>query len=213
VAAKAYATLAPFADRVARVALFGPAHFVPFEGMALPEAEAFETPLGVLPVDRDAAAELARRPGVRVSDAPHAPEHALEVQLPFLQAVLGEVPIVPVLCGDAPPDLVARAMESLAALPGTLLLVSTDLSHYLDWAAARRADEETARAVEALAYDALAPGSACGRVALAGLLAWAQRRRLHPVRLDLRNSGDTAGGRSRVVGYGAWAFLAPSTAS
>lgn len=207
VAGRAYAALAPFAGEVRRIALFGPAHFVPFEGLALPETEAFATPLGLLPVDTDAAAALASLPGVLVSDAPHAPEHSLEVQLPFLQVVFGTVPILPVLCGDAPPERVAEAMERVAQLDGTLLLVSTDLSHYLDWAAAKRADEATAQAVEALAFERLAPGSACGRVPLAGLLCWARRRRLEALRIDLRNSGDTAGDRARVVGYGAWAFL------
>jgi len=207
VAGRAYAALAPFAPEVRRIALFGPAHFVPFKGMALPEAEVFATPLGPLPVDTEAAAMLAPLAGVLVSDAPHAPEHSLEVQLPFLQVLFGTVPILPVLCGDASPEAVAGAMERAVQLEGTLLLVSTDLSHYLDWAAAKRADEATARVVESLAFERLAPGAACGRVPLAGLLCWARRRGLRALRIDLRNSGDTAGDRARVVGYGAWAFL------
>lgn len=209
VAGRAYATLARSLREVKRVALFGPAHFVPFRGMALPSVDAFATPLGLVAIDHEAAARLRDNGNVIVDDAPHAPEHSLEVQLPFLQVAFGSIRIVPVVCGDAPPEAVASALEVVAGLEGTLVLISTDLSHYHDWATARRLDEATATAVEALTPEALAPGSACGRVPLSGLLHWARQRRLRPIRIDLRNSGDTAGDRARVVGYGAWVFLPP----
>ena len=210
IAARAYRTLAPFAQRYRRVALFGPSHFVPFRGLAVPASRAFATPLGEVPVDEDARARLRSLPFVRESDAPHEPEHSLEVQLPFLQLVLPGRPVLPIACGEADPEEVAAAMERAVEAEETLLLVSTDLSHYYDWATARRLDEETARAVESLRPEALGPDSACGRVPLRGLLVWAAGHGLEPVRLDLRNSGDTAGDRSRVVGYGAWAFLPPA---
>ncbi len=207
VAATAYRSLVPYARRYQRVALFGPAHFVPFRGLALPSSSAFATPLGEVPVDAEGRQRLSTLPYVRISDEPHEPEHSLEVQLPFLQVVLPGRPVLPVACGDAEPEEVAEAMERALEGDGALLLVSTDLSHYFDWATARRLDEETARAVESLRPDALGPVSTCGRVPLRGLLIWAAARNLEPVRLDLRNSGDTAGDPARVVGYGAWAFL------
>lgn len=207
VAASAYAALLPFRAAVGRVAIFGPSHFVAFDGMAVPAADAFATPLGEVPVDPELRERLTRTPAVRVSDTPHALEHSLEVQLPFLVAVLGPVPVLPAACGDAEAHEVADAMEVVGGAEA-LIVVSTDLSHYHDWATARRLDEETARAVEALEPEMLRPDAACGRVPLAGLLLWARRRGLQVVRLDLRNSGDTEGDRDRVVGYGSWAFVA-----
>lgn len=206
VAASAYACLAPLRGRITRVVLLGPAHRVWFQGLALPSDDAFATPLGVVRVDLAAAASLSDLPQVRVFDAPHADEHGLEVHLPFLQVALDEFAIVPLVVGEAASVDVAEVIDRLWGGPETLVVVSSDLSHYLDYAAARRLDAATTAHVEALRDDALGNDSACGRVPLAGLLRVARRRGLAVTTLDLRNSGDTAGPKDRVVGYGAYAF-------
>lgn len=204
VAGSAYARLAPLRGRVRRVVLVGPSHHVAFRGLAVPSDDAFATPLGDVPVDRDAVARLLRLPQVSERDDAHDREHSLEVQLPFLQEVLGRFSLVPLAAGDATPDEVADALELLFDEPGTLVVVSSDLSHYLDYGAAQRLDRETSRAIERLEPDALGRKSACGRTAVAGLLVLARRRGLAARTLDLRSSGDTAGPRDRVVGYGAY---------
>jgi hypothetical protein len=205
VAGTVYARIAPLRGVIRRVALFGPSHHVYFRGLALPGAEVFTTPLGPVPVDRAGVERLLALPGVSVRDDAHAREHSLEVQLPFLQQVLGEFTLVPVVTGDADPDLVADAMAAL--LDGeTLLVVSSDLSHYHDYASARRLDAAATRAIEALDPEGLDEDSACGRVAVRGLLTLARRRGLAARTLDLRSSGDTAGPRDRVVGYGGYEF-------
>jgi hypothetical protein len=207
VAASAYARLAPLRGRVRRVVLVGPSHHVGFRGLAVPSADAFETPLGTVPVDRAALERLLALPQVVERDDAHAREHSLEVQLPFLQEVLGDFALVPLAAGDASAAEVAEVLERLFDEPGTLLVVSSDLSHGADYATARALDAETSRAIEALRPEDLGPGSACGRVAVRGLLLLARRRGLAAHTLDLRSSGDTAGGRDRVVGYGAYAVL------
>jgi len=204
VAAHAFATLREGAPDIARVVVIGPAHYVPVDGIAIPRADAFETPLGRVSVDREALATVGELPGVIAADAPHAPEHALEVELPFLQTVLGAFSLVPLLVGDATPDAGAQALDPL--WDGALIVVSSDLSHYLDYEAAMRRDAMTAAAIERHDWAALGPGDACGFLAVAGLLKHAERRGLKARRLALCNSGDTAGPRDRVVGYGAWAF-------
>lgn len=206
VAASAYALLQPLAGRLRRAVLLGPAHTVYLRAIAVPRAEAFETPLGPLPVDRAALAAIADLPEVAADDGPHAREHCLEVQLPFLKLVLGEVAIVPLVVGGAEPAAVARVLERLWGGPETLVVLSTDLSHYLAYDEARARDAETAAAVERLDGARLTPEDACGAHALAGLLAVAAARHMAVERLDLRTSGDTAGPRDRVVGYGAWAL-------
>jgi hypothetical protein len=188
------------------VVLLGPAHRVALRGLAAPTARAFATPLGVVPVDADALALLADLPQVVRSDEAHALEHSLEVQLPFLQVTLGELTLVPLVVGDATIEEVEQVLERLWGGEDTLVVVSSDLSHYLDYERAQRMDAETCRAIEELRPDALGRDSACGRAPVRGLLAAARRRGLAPRTLDLRNSGDTAGDRRRVVGYGAWAF-------
>ncbi len=203
-AAHAFATLRDTRPAFERVVVIGPAHYLAVDGMAIPGSEAFDTPLGRVAVDRDALAMIARLPGVRTADAPHAPEHALEVELPFLQAVLGRFSLVPLLVGDATPEDVEQVLASL--WDDALIVVSSDLSHYLDYDAARRRDARTAAAIERHDWAALGPNDACGFLAVAGLLKHAERRGLHAERLALCNSGDTAGPRDRVVGYGAWAF-------
>lgn len=206
VAGSAYALLEPLRDTLRRVVLLGPSHRVSFSGLALSSAEAFETPLGAVALDPAAAERLAALPQVHTSDAAHAQEHSLEVQLPFLQEVLGEFSLVPISAGDASAEEVAEAIDLLWGGAETLVLVSSDLSHYCDYEVARRLDRETTRAIEELRPEGLDEGSACGRVPVRGLLVSAARHGLGARTLDLRNSGDTAGPRDQVVGYGAYAF-------
>ena len=211
IAASVYARLAPLRQDVARVVLLGPAHRVAFGGIAVSGAEAFETPLGRVPLDREAAARLlASVPGVVTSDEAHAQEHSLEVHLPFLQTVFDRFTLLPLVVGGAPPDLVARVLEAVWGGPETLVVISSDLSHYLDYGAAQAMDRETCAAIERLDGNALTHPQACGRVPVAGILDLARRRGMSIETLDLRNSGDTAGPRDRVVGYGAWALTEPA---
>jgi MEMO1 family protein len=207
VAASAFATLKGNASAFERVVVIGPAHYVAFRGVAAPTAEAFETPLGLVTVDREALATVADLDLVVVGDGPHAPEHALEVELPFLQIVLPTFRLVPLVVGDAEPQEIAEALARLWSLTDTLIVASSDLSHYLDYETARRVDAATAVAIEGGDWGSLGPNQACGHLALTGLLIEAARRGLKAHRLSLRNSGDTAGPRDRVVGYGAWMFV------
>jgi len=204
VAASAYARLRPYRDRYSRVVLLGPCHRVPINGMAISTTDAFRTPLGDIPVDKAFTAGL-QMTGLRAFEASHQYEHSLEVHLPFLQSVLGEFGIVPIVVGEVRPQAVARLLEALWGGPETLIVVSSDLSHYLDYDSARIRDAETCRCIErcddAIGYDA-----ACGAIPLRGLLLAAKRRGMAITTLDLRNSGDTAGDRDFVVGYGAWMF-------
>ena len=209
VAATAYARLAAARGRITRVVLVGPSHRVAFRGLALGSAEAWTTPLGQVPVDRDAVQLLARLPGVGLLDAAHAQEHSLEVQIPFLQAVLGDFRLVPVVAGDAPPEAVAAVLDAVWGGPETAIVISTDLSHYLDYEGCRATDRATVAAIERLDPQGLGRDSACGRVGVGGLLLTAARRGMTIATLDVRNSGDTAGPRDRVVGYGAWALWEP----
>lgn len=206
IAASAYALLRDAAPRLRRVVLLGPSHRVPLRGLALPDADGLATPLGILPVDGHGAAAVARLPQVVSSPRPHAQEHSLEVQLPFLQRVLPEVPLVPLVVGAASAEQVAEVLEQLWEADDTLVLISSDLSHYLPYAEARAVDRETADRILALDAEQLDTEQACGAVPLRGLLLAARRRGLRARELDLRNSGDTAGDRARVVGYGAFAF-------
>jgi MEMO1 family protein len=208
VAAAAYQRAVRLAGRVSRVVLLGPAHRAFLRGLAAPRADAFATPLGVVPIDRPVIDGLIDLPQVSVSDAPHAGEHSLEVQLPFLQVVLGEFRLVPFVVGEASDEEVEEVIERLWGGDETLVVVSSDLSHYHDYATARKIDAESRRAVEALEPGGLGRESACGAVPVRGLLRAARRFGLVARTLDLRNSGDTAGGRDRVVGYGAWSLHA-----
>jgi len=206
VAAAAYARLAPLAGTVSRAVLLGPAHTVYLDAVAAPDAAAFDGPLGPLTVDREALWQLAGLSQVVQDDAPHAQEHCLEVQLPFLQEMLGEFSILPLVVGDVAPKAVAEVIERLWGGPETLLVLSTDLSHYHAYRTAKARDAATAEAIEALDGAHIGPEDACGCRALAGLLLAARARGLGIERLDLRTSGDTAGPQDRVVGYGAWAL-------
>jgi AmmeMemoRadiSam system protein B len=204
IAATAYRRLAADRDRIRRVVLLGPAHRVPFQGLAASSAEAFETPLGLVPVDADAVAAATALPQVRTYDGAHDLEHSLEVHLPFLQEALGDFTLAPFAVGDASPDEVGRVLDALWGGPETRVVVSSDLSHYHDYETATRLDRSTSEAIEALRPEAIAYEHACGRNPINGLLHVASERGLHAETVDLRNSGDTAGPRSQVVGYGAY---------
>ena len=205
IAGAAYARLAAGRRTIRRVVLLGPTHRVPVRGLALPTARAFATPLGVVEVDRKAALLALTLPQVQESDAAHALEHSLEVQLPFLQAVLDEFRIVPFAVGDATADEVADVIDRLWGGPETLIVISSDLSHYHRYAEARAIDRGTADAILALGPE-IDHEQACGATPVNGLLLCARRRGLAAELLDLRNSGDTAGDKSRVVGYASFAF-------
>jgi len=205
VAATAYRLLSPARGTVRRVVLIGPSHQIPLRGLALPRAELFATPLGNVPVDREVCARASELPQVSMTDTPHAVEHSLEVHLPFLQQVLGEFTLIPLVVGEASPEEVSEVLAAVWDGPETLIVVSTDLSHYLDYDTARERDARTASAIEALRFEELGPGDACGCNAVAGLLHLARRQGFEVECLDLRSSGDTAGPRDQVVGYGAFA--------
>ncbi len=206
IAGTAYAQLASLAPRIRRVLLLGPAHRMAFRGLAFSTASSFRTPLGEVEVDLDALDTIRDLPQVQESDAPFEGEHCLEVQLPFLQTVLEDFKVVPLLVSDAKARDVAEVLEELWGGDETLIVISSDLSHYLDYASARTIDAETSQSIEQLQPEAIGPHQACGRNPLNGLLLEAQRHGLDAVTLDLRNSGDTAGPRTQVVGYGAYVF-------
>jgi len=204
-AAAAYATLAPWAAGIHRVVLLGPTHRVAVDGIALPEAEAFATPLGTIRLDAQAITVIADLPQIVFSDKVHAFEHSLEVHLPFLQRVLGPFTLVPLAVGHAGPEAVAEVLDKLWDGPETLIVVSSDLSHFLPYGTAQQVDSHTCRHILQLDTQ-LNPEQACGAFPINGLLLAARRRGLKPELLGLCNSGDTAGDKSRVVGYAAFAF-------
>ncbi len=204
IAAHAFAALGQDAD-VRRIILMGPAHTVPLRGIAAPRWDAFATPLGTVKVDEEARRAIAHLPQVTLDDLPHAREHALEVELPFLQVLSPGVPVLPLVVGEATPEEVAQVMELLDD-GHTVFVISSDLSHYEPYEEARAHDSMTARRIEALDHLHIGPHDACGARPISGLLLEARRHGWTPHLLDFRNSGDTAGDRSRVVGYGAWAF-------
>ena len=208
VAASAYAQLAPIREQIQRVVLLGPAHRVGFRGLAATSAEYFSTPLGLVRIDRGAMDGILSLPQVRIFDDAHLEEHSLEVQLPFLQTVLEkDFGLIPLVVGETEAGEVAEVIEKLWGGPETLLVISSDLSHYQDYETARRLDSATSAAIEQLNPEALDYQHACGRNPVSGLLVAARHHHLRARTLDLRNSGDTAGGRDRVVGYGAYAFF------
>jgi len=207
VAANSFASIAPSAKTFARVLLIGPPHYVPVHGIAAPSSQAFATPLGEIPVDGAAISSLQESGLVVIDDEPHAPEHSLEVELPFLQAVLENFTIVPLLVGSVRPEQVADIIDAVID-ERTLLVVSTDLSHYLDDATARRRDQATAQAIESLDFGRLGRQDACGFSALNGALCAARKGNWKIERLALSNSSATSGDFGSVVGYGAWALCA-----
>jgi hypothetical protein len=210
-AGHAFAALRAGIAAAKRVVVIGPSHFVAFRGIALAGADVFRTPLGDLPVDRLARTELAELPAAAIADRPHESEHAIEVELPLLQRLSAGFALVPLVVGRARPAEVAAVLRALWH-DEALVVVSSDLSHYEPYASAQDHDARTADAIEAFEADGIRAEDACGHLAIAGLLLEASRRGLAIHRLDLRNSGDTAGPRDRVVGYGAWALTAPPPA-
>lgn len=206
-AACAYARLKAAADIITRVVLLGPCHRVPVKGMALSSADFFRTPLGDIPIDGKAAIDIIDLPQVSVFDASHTEEHSLEVQLPFLQETLNSFKLLPLVVGDASPEEVAQVLETIWGGPETLIVTSSDLSHFLDYDTARQLDGETREAIEKLALEDIGDNQACGRYPVKGLLMLARRLGLRVETLKLCNSGDTAGAKDRVVGYGTWAFF------
>jgi AmmeMemoRadiSam system protein B len=206
IAASAYARLAAARSTVRRVVLLGPAHRVALDGFAVPNADLLRTPLGDVPVDVQARAVVTALPGVVIDDAPHAGEHSLEVHLPFLQRGFDEFAVLPLAVGVATPEAVATVLEAVWGGPETLIVVSSDLSHYETHDAAIAHDIRTVDAILDGRIDAIGPRDACGRFPLRGLLLAAARHGLRHELLDRRTSGDTAGTRDRVVGYTAIAF-------
>jgi AmmeMemoRadiSam system protein B len=198
VAASGYRRIERARGRIERVVLAGPAHRYPLRGIATHSARAFETPLGEIPLDRTAQ-DIS---GARVLNIAHRGEHSLEVHLPFLQVALGQFALLPLLVGDAAPDDVADVLDHVWGGDETLIVISSDLSHFEDSATARRLDAKTARASEALDVDAVGPHDACGCRPVAGLMRACERRGLGLSAVDLRTSGDTVGDPHRVVGYG-----------
>lgn len=203
VAARAYNLLKSAASRIRRVLLLGPAHRVALRGLALPSVDRFCTPLGDIQLDLEAIARMESLPQVTHSNSAHELEHSLEVHLPFLQTLLPDFALVPLVVGWAQPSEVAEVLGLLWGGCDTLIIISSDLSHYHPYETARQLDTDTARRIEALEFP-IPEEQACGAYPLNGLLSMAQSRNLHITRLDLRNSGDTAGDHQRVVGYGAW---------
>jgi len=207
VAASAYAQLAPVRDVLKHVVLLGPSHYVLFDGIAASSVQAFATPLGTVPVDTAAIAGICSRlPQVSVRDDAHADEHALEVQLPFLQVVLADFKIIPLLVGEASDKEIEAVIEALWGGDETRFVISSDLSHYHDYETAQATDTETARIIESLDAGKLHGDLACGFRPICGLLSAAKERGLRCCSVDLRNSGDMSGDRDHVVGYGAFVF-------
>lgn len=204
VAASGYARLAQAAPRIRKVVLIGPSHYLGFNGLALSSADAYVTPLGKVPLDKAAAEALLVLPQVQVLDAAHANEHSLEVHLPFLQSVLKDFTLLPIVAGNASAEEVAAVLQTVWGGDETLVVVSSDLSHYHDYATARGLDKFTSHLIETLQYQALTPEMACGKVPISGLLQLLAQRNGRIRTIDLRNSGDTAGDKRKVVGYGAY---------
>ncbi len=204
VAASAYVRLQPAG--IERVVLLGPSHHVYLHGLAAPESLTWTTPLGEIQIDFQSLEKILAFPQVTSSDAAHAAEHSLEVQLPFLQTVLGDFQLVPLVTGGAEKEEVAEVLDVLWGGPETLIVISSDLSHYEPYKQAVKKDRATSQAILDLDPRGIESDNACGRIPIAGLLHLARKKGLRAERLDLRNSGDTAGPRDQVVGYGAFAF-------
>ena len=198
--------VAPARDRIHRVVLLGPSHRVPFRGLATSSADIFTTPLGQISLDHAAIDSITDLPQVQLLDEAHTLEHSLEVHLPFLQETLDDFTLVPLVVGDARPAEVAEVLERLWGGAETLIVISSDLSHYHDYATAKRMDRHTSEAIESLQAEDVHSEDACGCVPVSGLLYLAREHGLQASTVDLRNSGDTAGPKDRVVGYGAYVF-------
>lgn len=211
VAGSAYAAVTSLRDRITRVVLLGPAHRVAVNGVAASSARSFASPLGEVPVEQDTVARLVNDLDfVCYMDEAHALEHSLEVHLPFLQIVLDDFVLLPFAVGSAHPKQIEQLLENLWGGPETLIVISSDLSHYHDYDTARKLDSYTTDRIEQFDSDGLTGEHACGQIPVRGLLRSASRHRLQIETLDIRNSGDTAGPRHQVVGYGAYSFYETS---
>ncbi len=210
-AAIAYAGLSAMHDNIRRVVLLGPVHRVAVRGLALPGVDAFATPLGNVELDQEAIESISKMPQVVISPAAHALEHSLEVQLPFLQTVLDNFKLVPLAVGDATPAEVAAVLDKLWGGAETLIVISSDLSHFLPYFVAQSVDQETVQSILDL-NGPISHDQACGGTPINGFMLAAERHHLRPQLLDYRNSGDTAGDKNRVVGYASFAFMEDSHA-
>lgn len=206
IAASVYARLIPFRKIIRRVILLGPSHRVPLIGIAACSAKYFSTPLGNVPVDLSSLQSLILSRKISVLDEAHALEHSLEVHLPFLQEVLDEFTLMPLVVGDTAPEAISKIIESLWEKSNTLIVVSSDLSHYQNYNTAKELDSTTSRNIEKMNNQAIQYSDACGRNAVNGLIDFAKNHKLTAKTIDLRNSGDTAGEKDKVVGYGAYVF-------
>ena len=204
IAAAAFKQLIPFKDTIKRVVLLGPSHRVAFSGLAVPQSDIFNTPLGEIQIDQKGIQLLLDLPQVVISEQAHRDEHSLEVQLPFLQEILDEFTLIPLVVGDAERNEVAEVINRLWGDQHTLIVISTDLSHYHSYNEAKQRDQATSDAIINLKPDLIGYEDACGRNGLKGMMTVAEEKNLSIDILDLRNSGDTAGDKSRVVGYGAY---------
>lgn len=204
IAGSAYRGLAGPSKPYNRVIVIGPSHTLAFRGVAAPSASAFESPLGLVPVDQSSLQALQQKNLVSFLDKAHVREHGIEVHLPFLQLTVGSFELIPLITGSVDPQVVADILDHQLHIPNTLVVISSDLSHYHDYTTAQRLDRFAANAIEARTPDLLEPEHACGRTAIQGLLLVAEDRGWHTETMDLRNSGDTAGTREDVVGYGAF---------
>lgn len=204
IAAEAFSTLSSWRDRFRRVVVVGPSHYVEFSGIATSGATSFATPLGEIKIDRGTEDRLARLPQMRVLREAHSQEHSLEVELPFLQVILEDFELVGLVVGDATSEEVSEVLSQVWQGDDTLLVVSTDLSHFYDYTTAKRMDRDTCALIEGASDREIDAQHACGWRILNGLRRVVRQRGRELTTLDLRNSGDTAGGRDSVVGYGAW---------
>ena len=205
-AASAYAQIIPAKDKIHHVVLLGPCHRVALSGLATSSADFFETPLGRIPIDHKLNEKVLKFPQVQEFNQTHAQEHSLEVQLPFLQEILNDFSLLPLVVGDASSTEVHEVLEAVWGDDETLIVISSDLSHFHDYKTAQQMDSATCHAIENLEGDQIHYEQACGRNPVLGLLLSARKHNLKVTTLNLRNSGDTAGSKDKVVGYGAWAF-------
>ena len=206
IAASAYVNLIPASDKIKKVVLLGPAHRIPFSGLAAPSSEGFATPLGVVPIDQQAIKKIIKLPQVILMDEAHDQEHSLEVHIPFLQIVLDKFELIPLVVGNSNEQDVAEVLQQLWGGDETIIVISSDLSHYNNYTTAQQMDRATSVAIERLQPKQIHYDMACGRNPVNGLLQLAKQKNLKGQTLDLRNSGDTAGTKDRVVGYGAYVF-------
>lgn len=206
IAATIYKTISPNKNTIKRVVLLGPAHHLGFFGIAVTKIKYFATPLGTIPVDNESINSITNLEGIMLLEQAYNMEHCLEVQLPFLQQTLQNFSIVPCIVGNAKPIDVANLLLHLWGGTETLIVISSDLSHYHDYISAQKLDTATTAAIVNLRPEKIADDQACGRLPIKGLLLAAAKLKLQAQVLDLRNSGDTAGDKTRVVGYGAYYF-------